>query len=150
VTYGLLAVDILDVVIVLKNNAEYYDQAIDLAGMHGYLNDEALCSERAADFYKNRGQLRLAETCCREAYRLYHVWGAKAKTDDLLARYPHWVGDLSYGADRMHDEKLDAMIKVSQTFSEVAIVGDMLAQMLKIVMENAGAGRGRTGSTPPG
>ena len=39
-----------------RDAREYYDQAIDLAREHGYVNEEALANEVAARFYLARGQ----------------------------------------------------------------------------------------------
>ena len=44
-----------------RDAREYYDQAIDLARTHGYVNEEALANELAAKFYLTRGQERIAQ-----------------------------------------------------------------------------------------
>ena len=122
--------------------AELYDRAIELAGEHGYINDEAMANEVAARFYEGCGRMKFAQVYIQDAYRLYELWGAKAKTDDLLAQYPQWLdAQVSSSLERSGSLDVDAIVKVSRTFSEVPIARDMLQQMMKIVMENGGAER---------
>ncbi len=124
--------------------AALYDRAIEQAETQGYINDAALANERAALFFAARGREKFAQIYLQDAYRLYVAWGAKAKTDELARRYPQWV-DLRLPASAQQPvERLDveAIVRASQTFSEVKIAGDMLQRMMKIAMENAGAERG--------
>ena len=50
---------------------EYYDQAIDLAREHGYVNEEALANELAAKFYLAGGRVRIASHYLRDAHYAY-------------------------------------------------------------------------------
>jgi len=68
---------------------ESYDQAIQGAKDTGYLQEEALANELAAEFYLGWGKEKVAAGYLQEAYYCYSHWGAKAKTDDLETRYPH-------------------------------------------------------------
>ncbi|MEG3973371.1 AAA family ATPase [Microcoleus sp. herbarium8] len=67
---------------------EYYDQAIQGAKDTGYLQEEALANELAAEFYLGWGKEKFAESYLQEAYYCYSNWGAKSKIDDLTQRYP--------------------------------------------------------------
>ncbi|MEG4317733.1 MULTISPECIES: AAA family ATPase [unclassified Microcoleus] len=67
---------------------EFYDQAIQGAKDTGYLQEEALANELAAEFYLDWGKEKVAVSYLEEAYYCYSHWGAKAKTDDLEKRYP--------------------------------------------------------------
>ncbi|MEG4801629.1 AAA family ATPase [Microcoleus sp. ARI1-B5] len=67
---------------------ECYDQAIQGAKDTGYLQEEALANELAAEFYLDWGKEKIAAGYLQEAYYCYSHWGAKAKTDDLEKRYP--------------------------------------------------------------
>ncbi len=67
---------------------EYYDRAIASALKNGFIQDEALANERAAQFYLDWGKETLAVGYMQAADHRYTQWGAKAKTDDLANRYP--------------------------------------------------------------
>jgi predicted ATPase/signal transduction histidine kinase len=67
---------------------EYYDKAITLARINGYIQEEALSNELAAKFYLDWGKEKVAQAYMQEAYYCYARWGAKAKVDDLEKRYP--------------------------------------------------------------
>ena len=125
--------------------AEYYDKAIALAGEHGYVNDEALANELAARFYASRDRPRFTEVYIREAYRLYDQWGAKSKTDHLIQKYSQWlkqIPDLQDSHPEAAPFDIDTLVRTTQTFTDTPLVGDMLQNLMKIVMENAGAQRG--------
>ncbi|MEM9090038.1 MAG: AAA family ATPase [Cyanobacteria bacterium P01_F01_bin.53] len=65
-----------------------YEQAITGAKAHGYLQEEALVNERAAQFYLDWGKEKMAIGYLQEAYYGYSRWGAIAKTQALEQRYP--------------------------------------------------------------
>ncbi|MEH2138100.1 ATP-binding sensor histidine kinase [Nostoc sp.] len=67
---------------------EAYDRAISLAQEHDYKNEVALAQELAAKFYLKWGKQKIAQTYLIDAYYGYVNWGAKAKVDDLVKRYP--------------------------------------------------------------
>ncbi len=67
---------------------EYYDRAISLAKENEYINEEALANELAGKFYLEWGKQKIAQTYMTDAYHCYLRWGAKAKVNDLLERYP--------------------------------------------------------------
>ncbi|MCP4994148.1 MAG: hypothetical protein GY934_10260, partial [Gammaproteobacteria bacterium] len=50
---------------------EYYDQAIELAHEHEYINEEALAYEVASRFYLAKGNLTIAHPYLREAHYAY-------------------------------------------------------------------------------
>ncbi len=67
---------------------ELYDLAIAGAKKNGFVQEEALANELAANFYLNWGKEKVAAGYMQEAYYCYSRWGAKAKVVDLEARYP--------------------------------------------------------------
>ncbi|HEY9858861.1 MAG TPA: serine/threonine-protein kinase PknK, partial [Candidatus Obscuribacterales bacterium] len=67
---------------------ELYDQAIAGAKTQGYLQEEALANERAAEFYLSLGRNKFAKAYLSEAYYGYVRWGAIAKVKHLEAKYP--------------------------------------------------------------
>lgn len=128
----------------------YYDQAIDLAHVHEYVQDEALANELAAQFYLASGQPRIAGHYLQDAHYAYLKWGAQAKVKDLEARYPQFL-DLAVPArspyaSTVHTAThtssaldLDSVLKATQAISGEIVLEKLLTTLMKIVIENAGA-----------
>ncbi|MEL6352427.1 MAG: ATP-binding protein, partial [Cyanobacteria bacterium J06627_28] len=68
---------------------DLYDQAISLAKANGYIQEEALANELAAQFYLSWGKRKVAAGYLQEAYYGYARWEAYAKTDALAREYPN-------------------------------------------------------------
>jgi PAS domain S-box-containing protein len=121
---------------------EHYDAAIALAQRHGYLNDEALAYELAAQFYLARGQSRLANHYLRDARAAYARWGAHAKVTDLEARYPHLAATPHATSVRAHTLDIGSLLKASQAIAAETHLDRLLARLMRVVIENAGAQAG--------
>ncbi|MFN6560216.1 MAG: protein kinase domain-containing protein [Nostoc sp. ChiSLP01] len=67
---------------------EFYDRAISLAKENEYLHEEALAQELTAKFYLEWGKHKIAQSYLTDSYYSYIRWGAVAKVDDLVKRYP--------------------------------------------------------------
>lgn len=67
---------------------EAYDCAIASAKDSGFIRDQALANELAAQFYLQWGKPKVAASYLQEAYYCYARWGAQAKVTDLETRYP--------------------------------------------------------------
>src|SRR6202166_1701380 len=66
-----------------------YDQAIQSAHEHGFVQNEGLAQEVAAKFYAAHGAQSIAHACLREARRCYLRWGAFGKVRQLEQLHPH-------------------------------------------------------------
>ncbi|RAM52604.1 MAG: serine/threonine protein kinase [Hapalosiphonaceae cyanobacterium JJU2] len=88
-----------------------YDRAITLAKEHEYINEEALANELAARFYLKWGKHKIAQTYLTDAYYCYMRWGAKAKVEDLIKRYPQLLAPI------LQQDKLSPYISEKSTFS---------------------------------
>ena len=66
----------------------FYDRAIAFAEEHQYIHEAALANELAAKCCLAQGQQKFAQLYLTDAYYNYAHWGAKAKLDDLEAKYP--------------------------------------------------------------
>jgi predicted ATPase/GAF domain-containing protein/tRNA A-37 threonylcarbamoyl transferase component Bud32 len=134
-----------------KDAREYYDLAIGGAATNEYLHEEALANELAARFYLARNQRHVARHYLLDAYYAYQCWGAKAKLLDLETRYPQFLASkLSIEQNTSPSfsttngnagTALDfaTILKASQTISGEIILSDLLGNLIKILMENAGA-----------
>ncbi|BAY46201.1 serine/threonine protein kinase and signal transduction histidine kinase [Scytonema sp. HK-05] len=135
---------------------EYYDRAITLAQENEYLNEEALAYELAGKFYLARNQNHVARHYLQDAHYAYQRWGAVAKVKDLEARYPQFLANTSTDsfATRLNPSTtntgtttsdvldLNSILQASQSLSGEIILDKLLKQLMKLVIENAGAQKG--------
>jgi predicted ATPase/signal transduction histidine kinase len=150
-----------------------YDRAIALSKANGYIPEEALANEFAAQFYLNWDKEKIAVSYMQEAYYSYSRWGAKRKIYDLEKDYPHLLtpilqmGKISWSASETtcssdfvrsshrsasqgsassnriaNTLDLETILKASQTLSSEIQLDKLLATLLHIVIENAGANKG--------
>lgn len=133
-----------------------FDQAIREAGRQRFLHEEALANELAGRAYEKEGYADLAEHYLRSAFRCYEEWGAKAKLDQLRNLYPRYISAIKRdftstteriirsgsSTERVSNLDLSTVLKASTAISGEVELSKLLLVMMKIVMENAGAGRG--------
>ncbi|RCJ26521.1 serine/threonine protein kinase [Nostoc sp. ATCC 43529] len=136
---------------------EYYDRAIAGAKEQGYIQEEALANELAAKFYFECGRDKVAQTYLTDAYYGYSNWGATAKLRDLEVKYTQIFARLSEQKNHTPEKKqlihslnptinesfdLATVMKASQALSGEIIFDKLLAKLMHIVLENAGAETG--------
>jgi len=131
---------------------ELYDQAVSAAKKNEWLQDEALANELAAKFYLRKGQERIAGMYMREAGYLYDRWGAARKVGFLEETYPQlFTGTTdrdsavltATGSTTASAElDLNTVMKASRSISGEIRLERLLDQLMKNVIENAGAQRG--------
>ncbi|MEG4582321.1 AAA family ATPase [Microcoleus sp. MON1_C5] len=133
---------------------EYYDLAIQGAKEQGYIHEEALANEKAAEFYRSLGREKIAQTYLGESYYCYVRWGAIAKVKDLESKYPQLLSltsnetssreltvttSSSSIATKADVLDLGTIIKASQALAGEIVLDKFLEKLLKVLMENAGA-----------
>ena len=134
---------------------ELYDRAIKGAREQGFIHEEALAYERAAEFYLAIGREEIGQFYLKNAYQCYANWGAVAKVKALEAEYPNIVvGTTNRKADKNTSTivttsesdaqalDLSTVIKASQTLTSEILLGKLLSKLMKIAIENAGAQKG--------
>ncbi len=133
-----------------------YEKAIKGARNHGYLQEEALAYELAAKFYLERGMEEIAQTYITRAYYGYVRWQALAKVKHLAAQYPQFLTTnptkyndttLTFSTSTTHKSEsknldLTSILKASQTLTGEIVLNVLLAKIMKLVLENAGAEKG--------
>ena len=147
-----------------------YDRAIALAKEHDYINEEALAHELAAKFYLAQGKAKIAQLYMLDAHYCYRRWGATAKVKDLETRYaqlfermsdstmitalgasgtraPNFLTQTSTAVrttETGNSQVLDlaTVMKASQVISSEIVLDKLLAKLMKILIENAGAQKG--------
>jgi PAS domain S-box-containing protein len=125
-----------------------YEQAIQSAREHGFVQHEGLAYETAARFFTARGFDTIAHTCLREARRCYLRWGAAGKVRQLEQLHPH-LRDTPVPASATATigapvEQLDVgtVLKAAETVSGEIVLGKLIETLLRIAVEHAGAERG--------
>jgi predicted ATPase/signal transduction histidine kinase/tRNA A-37 threonylcarbamoyl transferase component Bud32 len=157
--YNLVEAEKARVLGQLLEAEDFYEKAIAGARENGYLQEEALAYELAAEFYLNRGMEKIAQTYLHEAHYHYQQWGAVPKVEDLEQKYPQFFAsktsipvqtDFTTSATRMASTQqrastlldLNTVVKASQTLSGEIVLSKLLKKMMQIVIENAGAEKG--------
>ncbi len=126
-----------------------FDEAIKIAAATENLFDMALANELAAIFRLNNNNKEQASRYMTEAYNTYKLWGAHRKAKDLEEKYGELIKspaarDVSAETAAAPHELLDitTVIKASQAISGEINLDKLIAKMMEIIIENAGAQKG--------
>jgi PAS domain S-box-containing protein len=125
-----------------------YEQAIQSARAHGFVQNEGLAHEVAARFFTVRGFDTIAHACLQAARRCYLRWGAAGKVRQLeqlhaflrdapVSAFPTaTIGAPIEGLD------VGTVLKASQAVSGEILLDELIKTLLRIAVEHAGAERG--------
>jgi predicted ATPase/signal transduction histidine kinase len=127
-----------------------YDGAIATAKQYRLFYTEALAQELAGRFYATVHRAALAQTYLKQAIDRYKAWGAIPKVAWLRAQFPQQAPEsteiestsqLTTTNSQVNALDFEAIIKSCQLLSSQIILGDLLKDLIKIVLEHAGAER---------
>ena len=124
-----------------------YEEAIRFAREEGFIQNEGLANELAANFYAARGFKRFAHLCLRDARYCYLQWGALGKVRQLDERHPHLqeervpASGATIGAPVARLD-VDTVVKASQAVSGEIVLENLIKTLMVIAIEHAGAERG--------
>jgi PAS domain S-box-containing protein len=125
-----------------------YEKAIASAGEQGFVQNEALAYELAAQFYTTRGFEEIAHSYFRRAREAYERWGGAGKVRQLeeshawLRAEPsphHQQATIGAPVERLD---LSTVIKVSQAVSGEIVPEQLIDSLMRTALEHAGAQRG--------
>jgi PAS domain S-box-containing protein len=125
-----------------------YEQAIRLAGQHGFVQNEGLANELAANFYAARGFETISHAYLRNARSCYFRWGADGKVRQMDEANPHLRDKLAQSRPAAMIgtavEQLDvgAVITAAQAVSGEIVLDRLIETLMTIALKNAGAQRG--------
>lgn len=134
-----------------------YDSAIKSAQENEFIQHQALANELAAKFWLNQGYKKYAQSHLVEAYYGYQRWGAKRKVEQLEQTYPQLpsltqvdnpfsplvtTATFTSGSRGSGILDLASVIKAYQAISSEIVLDKLLANLMKILIENAGAQKG--------
>ena len=127
---------------------DLYEQAIHSARANGFVHNEGLANELAAQFYAARGFGKIANAYVRDARYCYLRWGADGKVRQLDELYPHLRAEETLsgpggtiGAPVEHLD-LATVLKASLAVSGEIVPEKLIETVLKVALEHAGAERG--------
>src|SRR5258708_7634812 len=127
---------------------QLYEQAIQSAREHGFVQNEGLAHEVAARFYAARGFETIAQAYLRNARYCYLRWGALGKVRQLEQTHPQLREDSTtppatplFGAP-VEQLDLGAVVKASQAVSGEIVLDRLIETLMTLALEQAGAERG--------
>lgn len=135
---------------------DLFAQAIAAAQRNGFAHHQAIAAEALGRHYFARDRPEPGRAYMEQALELYSNWGAEAKVQQLSARYglgrrirlhgrgmqqpmPHTTRTLEIKSEALD---LATVLKASQALSGEIVLEHLLTQLMRIVVENAGAQRG--------
>ena len=126
------------------NAMHLYEESIQSAREHGFVQYKALAYELAAKFYLDRSFDTIAKAYLEKARSCYQRWGAIAKVNHLEDRYPVLLPkpiSPANGTFLSSNDQLDflSVVKASQTISSEIVLPKLLKTLMRIVIEQAGA-----------
>jgi len=133
-----------------KNEAlRLYKQACDSAIISGYIQVHAIASECAAKFYLSLGNRKDARNLMADAHFGYLKWGATAKARQLETDYPDLIFPTAMAPMECRVTSTTNMalnwltlVKSFQAISRQIDFSELIATIMRITIENAGAQRG--------
>jgi signal transduction histidine kinase/CheY-like chemotaxis protein len=139
-----------------------YEQAIEQAARRGFVNDEALALRLHGEYLLSCGLVRMARATLRDAHDAYLRWEATAAAAVLRRKYPEMFPEAGValaepaGASARTstsqrtrtttgpiDSQIDvvSLLKAAQALSSDRDLDSLIARMLRLLAENAGAQR---------
>lgn len=136
---------------------DLYDRSIASARDGEFIQNEALAAELAGNFWLSKGKAEFAKIYLKKAHYNYLIWGAQRKLEKLEATHPELSIKLPSETQFSEDSTvtiasqlnspglgssaldLAAVVKASQAISGEIILDKLLAALMKILIENAGA-----------
>jgi PAS domain S-box-containing protein len=124
-----------------------YEEAIRAARENGFVQNEGLANELAAQFYLKRGIEKVAHSYLRDARYCYLRWGALGKVQQLDERYPAIERQSSLRSTTTIGtsiEQLDlgTVMKASHAVAGEIVLEKLIKTLMMIAIEHAGAERG--------
>jgi len=121
-----------------------YEKALESAVENQFINDEAIIHELAAEFYFENKMRAPAHMHLEKAVRCYKLWGVSIKEKALMEKYPIILKkNPTKKAKQNMPPAFDTLTleKTTKLFTNEIVLDSLMEKMLKILIENAGAGR---------
>jgi PAS domain S-box-containing protein len=125
-----------------------YEQAIHLARENGFVQNEGLAHELAAQYNLARGLETAGYAHLRNARNCYDRWGAHGKVTQLDERYPRLreertpTSSATIVGPPVGQLDVETVVKASQALSSEMVPARLIEKLVRIAVEHAGAERG--------
>jgi PAS domain S-box-containing protein len=124
-----------------------YEEAIRSARVHGFVQNEGLAHELAAQYLLARRLETAGYAHLRNARNCYDRWGAHGKVKQLDQRYSRLREERTPAASATIDspvQQLDVatVVKASQAISSEIVLPQLIEKLVRIAVEHAAADRG--------
>ncbi|HVJ91801.1 MAG TPA: ATP-binding protein [Labilithrix sp.] len=113
-----------------------YERAVHLARGAGQIHVEAIASECAATFHRDRGMQTAADAYLVQAHACYEAWGATSKATILAQSHPCLSDRPTSSAD------LASIVEIQRALSGAFRLPELHARLIDLVLEHASAKRG--------
>jgi PAS domain S-box-containing protein len=126
---------------------ELYERAVRSARRSGFVHNEALANEVAAQFYAARGFETSADAHLRNARDCYDRWGAHGKVRQLDELYPRLregrIPPPSISVSAPFGQlDVETVFRASQALSSEIVLSRLIEKLVRIAVEHAAAERG--------
>ena len=137
---------------------DLYDKAIALLKENHYISEEGIAHELFARFYIEKGNVGLAQIYLKNARHCFMQWGGVSKIRIMDKKYAQFLMDnmstmpiqtfvseglspitQTTGNDISKLLDIETVIKSSQAIAGEIVLDKLLLQLMKIIIENAGA-----------
>ena len=127
--------------------ARLFEAAIGSARKNGFVQNEGLAHELAAQYYLAHGLETAGYAHLRSARNCFERWGAHGKVRQLEERYPRLQEERHSAAPvaispMAGQLDVEAVVKASQALSSEIVLPTLIEKLVRIAVENAGAERG--------
>ena len=124
-----------------------YEEAIRAARENGFVQNEGVANELAAQFYLKRGIEKVAHSYLRDARYCFLRWGALGKVKQLDERYPAIEEHASLRSTTtigtsVEQLDLETVMKASHAVAGEIVLEKLIKTLMMIAVEHAGAERG--------
>jgi PAS domain S-box-containing protein len=121
-----------------------YEEAVRAARENGFVQNEALANELAAQFYLKRGIEKVAHSYLLDARYCYLRWGALGKVKQLDERYPAIAEQAAVRppttiGTSVEQLDLGTVMKASHAVSGEIVLEKLIKTLMAIAVEHAGA-----------
>ncbi|HTC44921.1 MAG TPA: AAA family ATPase [Steroidobacteraceae bacterium] len=124
-----------------------YEQAIQSARQHGFVQNEGLANELAGRYCLRLGLETAGHAHLANARNCYERWGAHGKVKQIVARYSRYrdvrlPGAMGPIASPVAQLDVETALKASRAISSEIELPTLIEKLMHISIEHAGANRG--------
>ena len=125
-----------------------YDRAIAAASQQGFIHEEALANELAARFWLQQNKPEFARGYLQSARYAYRLWGASRKVNQLENKYAALLATPNASMSPVSSDSivlgcqnldLTTLMEASSAIAQEIVLERLLAQLITVLMKNAGA-----------